>query len=268
MEQPKNNLKIIADKKNARVILPNMLTLIGVCIGLTSIRFALDGKFEFAIVAILFAALFDGLDGRIARLIKGTSKVGKELDSLTDMISFGVAPAFIMYFWKLNTLGKFGWLLCLVYVICVALRLARFNINSNQNPSWKDNFFEGVPSPAGGILVLTPLIISLSEFDFVNIKYDFVVPIFFITTSLLLISKFPTYSFKKIVIPRRTTIFLLFGIVLFFGLLLIYTFKILAITILIYLLLIPVSYLHFQKIKKKKNIEDETDDAEDLEDIL
>ena len=268
MEQPKNNLKIIADKKNARVILPNMLTLIGVCIGLTSIRFALDGKFEFAIIAILFAALFDGLDGRIARLIKGTSKVGKELDSLTDMISFGVAPAFIMYFWKLNTLGKFGWLLCLVYVICVALRLARFNINSNQDPSWKDNFFEGVPSPAGGILVLTPLIFSLSEFEFFKINYNFVVPIFFITTSLLLISKFPTYSFKKIVIPRKTTIFLLFGIVLFFGLLLIYTFKILAITSLIYLLLIPVSYLHFQKIKKKKNIDDVSDDTENLEDIL
>ena len=95
MEQPKNNLKIIANKKNARVILPNMLTLIGVCIGLTSIRFALDEKFEFAIIAIIFAALIDGLDGRIARLIKATSKVGKELDSLTDMISFGVAPAFI-----------------------------------------------------------------------------------------------------------------------------------------------------------------------------
>ena len=114
MEQPKNNLKIVTDKKtNARVILPNMLTLIGVCIGLSSIRFALDGKFEFAIIAIMFAALIDGLDGRIARLIKGTSKVGKELDSLTDMISFGVAPAFIMYFWKLNTLGTFG--CCLLY---------------------------------------------------------------------------------------------------------------------------------------------------------
>ena len=134
MEQPKNNLKIVADKKRARMILPNMLTLIGVCIGLTSIRFALDGRFELAIIAILFAALIDGLDGRIARLIRGTSKVGKELDSLTDMISFGVAPAFIMYFWKLNTLGRFGWLLCLVYVICVALRLARVNINSNQEP--------------------------------------------------------------------------------------------------------------------------------------
>jgi len=161
MEQPKNNLKIVTDKKaNARVILPNMLTLIGVCIGLSSIRFALDGKFEFAIIAIMFAALIDGLDGRIARLIKGTSKVGKELDSLTDMISFGVAPAFIMYFWKLNTLGRFGWLLCLIYVICVALRLARFNVNTSQAASWRDNFFEGVPSPAGGILVLTPLIFS------------------------------------------------------------------------------------------------------------
>ena len=202
MEQPKNNLKIVADKKRARMILPNMLTLIGVCIGLTSIRFALDGRFEIAIIAILFAALIDGLDGRIARLIKGTSKVGKELDSLTDMISFGVAPAFIMYFWKLNTLGRFGWLLCLIYVICVALRLARFNINSNQEPSWRDNFFEGVPSPAGGILVLTPLIISLSGFNFIQLNYDLIVPFFFITTSFLLISKFPSYSFKKIVIPR------------------------------------------------------------------
>ena len=161
MEPQKKNFKIVSDKKTARVILPNMLTLIGVCIGLTSIRFALDGRFELAIIAIMFAALIDGLDGRIARLIKGTSKVGKELDSLTDMISFGVAPAFIMFFWKLNTLGRFGWLLCLIYVICVALRLARFNVNSGQEPSWKDNFFEGVPSPAGGILVLTPLILSL-----------------------------------------------------------------------------------------------------------
>ena len=150
MEQPKNNLKIVTDKKtNARVILPNMLTLIGVCIGLSSIRFALDGKFEFAIIAIMFAALIDGLDGRIARLIKGTSKVGKELDSLTDMISFGVAPAFIMYFWKLNTLERFGWLLCLIYVICVALRLARFNVCLlYTSPSPRDMRRSRMPSSA------------------------------------------------------------------------------------------------------------------------
>ena len=267
MEQPKNNLKIVANKKSARMLLPNMLTLIGVCIGLTSIRFALDGRYELAVIAILFAAIVDGLDGRIARLIRGTSKVGKELDSLTDMISFGVAPAFIMYFWKLNTLEKFGWLLCLIYVICVALRLARFNINSNQEPSWKDNFFEGVPSPAGGILLLTPLIISLSGFNFPQLNYNLIVPIFFILTSFLLISKFPSYSFKKIVIPRKTTIFLLFGIVLFFGLLLVYTFNVIAISAAIYVLLLPISFLHYQKIKKQHE-KDKIQDDDDLEDVL
>jgi CDP-diacylglycerol--serine O-phosphatidyltransferase len=267
MLKPKNNFKVVTDKKTARVILPNMLTLIGVCIGLTSIRFALDGRFEFAIVAIILAAIIDGLDGRIARLIKGTSKVGKELDSLTDMISFGVAPAFIMYFWKLNTLGRFGWLVCLIYVICVALRLARFNVNSGQEPSWRDNFFEGVPSPAGGILVLTPLIFSITNFEFITINYDIVVPIFFIVTSLLLISKFPSYSFKKIVIQRKTTIFLLFGIVLFFGLLLIYPFNVIAISAIVYLLILPISFFHYQKLKKQnedQNLKDEDDDLEDM----
>ena len=267
MEHQKNNLKIVADKKNARMLLPNMLTLIGVCIGLTSIRFALSGEFHLAIIAIIIAALIDGLDGRIARLIKGTSKVGKELDSLTDMISFGVAPAFIMYFWKLNTLGRFGWLLCLVYVICVALRLARFNISSNQEPSWKDNFFEGVPSPAGGILVLTPLIISLTGFNLIELNFDIITPVFFIATSFLLISKFPSYSFKKIVIQRKATIFLLFSIILFFGLLLIYTFEVIAISSIIYLSILPISFFHYQKMKKIHENEKIQDD-EDLEDVL
>ena len=267
MEQPKNNLKIVSDKKT-RMILPNMLTLIGVCIGLSSIKFALDSKFELSIIAIIVAAVFDGLDGRIARLIKATSKVGKELDSLTDVISFGVAPAFIMYFWLLNNLGKFGWLLCLIYVVCVALRLARFNISSNTEPSWRDNFFEGVPAPAGGILVLMPLIFNLSELDVFNINYNLIVPIFFITTSFLLISKFPTYSLKRIIIPRSMTIFLLFGIVLFFGLLLIYTFKVIAFSGLIYLSLIPISFVHYQKIKKQNNIGSNKDESEDHEDIL
>ncbi len=268
MLKPKNNFKVVTDKKTARVILPNMLTLIGVCIGLTSIRFALDGRFEFAIVAIILAAVIDGLDGRIARLIKGTSKVGKELDSLTDMISFGVAPAFIMYFWKLNTLGRFGWLVCLIYVICVALRLARFNVNSDQEPSWRDNFFEGVPSPAGGILVLTPLIFSMTNFKFIPINYDIVVPIFFIATSFLLISKFPSYSFKKIVIQRKATIFLLFGIVLFFGLLLIYPFNVIAISAIVYLLILPMSFFHYQKLKKQNEDQNFKHEDDDLEDVL
>ena len=245
MEPKKNNFKIVSDKK-ARIILPNAITLIGVCIGLTSIKFAIDGKFAIAIIAILFAGLMDALDGRIARLIKGTSKMGKELDSLGDVISFGVAPALIMYFWNLQYLDKLGWFVCLTYVVCVALRLARFNVNSEEEPSWKDNFFEGMPSPAGGIIVLMPLVFSI--------------------VSILLISTIPTYSFKKIVIPRTMTKFLLFGIVLFFGALLVYTFKILAVTSIVYLFLIPISYFHYKKIKKEKNIISDNDDG--LEDIL
>ena len=268
MQQPKKNFKIVPEKRSARVILPNMLTLIGVCIGLTSIRFALDGRYEFAIIAIIIAAVIDGLDGRIARLIKGTSKVGKELDSLTDMISFGVAPAFIMYFWKLNELGRFGWLVCLIYVICVALRLARFNVNTGGEPSWRDNFFEGVPSPAGGILVLTPLIFSMSSIELLKIDYAIVVPIFFIVTSFLLISKFPSYSFKKIVIQRKATIFLLFGIVLFFGLLLIYPFNVISVSALIYLFMLPISFFHYQKLKKENEGQNYDDEDDDLEDVL
>lgn len=269
MEKPKNNFKIVSDKKT-RMILPNAITLIGVCIGLTSIKFALDGKFALAIVAILFAGLMDALDGRIARLIKGTSKMGKELDSLGDVISFGVAPAFIMYFWNLQYLDKIGWFVCLIYVVCVALRLARFNVNSEEEPSWKDNFFEGMPAPAGGIIVLMPLVISFSglgEFFF-EINYDLMVLIFFIIVSIFLISTIPTYSFKRIVIPRAMTKFLLFGIVLFFGAMLIYTFKILALSSFVYLCLIPVSYLHYRKIKKKKNILTNKNEDDELEDIL
>ena len=265
MEQPKKNFKIVSNTKT-RVILPNILTLVGVCIGLSSIKFALDDRYGIAIIAIVFAALIDGLDGRIARLIKGTSKVGKELDSLTDVISFGVAPAFIMYFWSLNNLGKFGWLLCLVYVICVALRLARFNVNSNEEPSWRDNFFEGIPSPAGGILVLMPLIYSLSGFEIFKMNFEIIVPVLFVTVSFLLISKFPTYSLKKIVVPRSMTIFLLFSIVLYVGLLLIYPFKAMIISGMLYLIFIPISFVHYLKLNKKNIIQNTLDDNH--EDIL
>jgi len=265
MEQQKKNFKLVSSK-NTRVLLPNMFTLVGVCIGLSSIKFAFDGKFEISILAIIIAAIIDGLDGRIARLIKGASKVGKELDSLTDVISFGVAPAFIMYFWKLNELGRAGWLICLIYVICVALRLARFNVNSESEPSWRDNFFEGIPSPAGGILVLLPLVLNFSELNFVNINYDILIPTIFVMISALLISKIPTYSLKKIVVPRRMTIFLLFVVVLYFGLLLIYTFNTIVVSGILYLLIIPFSAIHYYRIKKKFKIH--FNNTEEDEDIL
>ena len=176
MIENKKEFKLIS-KKNPKSLLPNALTIFGVCLGLSSIKFALDANYSMSVIAIGLAAILDTLDGRVARLIKGTSKVGKELDSLTDVISFGVAPAFIMYFWSLNSLGKFGWLLCLIYVVCVALRLARFNVNSGDEPSWRDNFFEGIPSPAGGVLVLMPLVFSFSEFKFFIVNYNIIGPI-------------------------------------------------------------------------------------------
>ena len=263
MNEPKKNFKIVTETK-ARVILPNTLTLIGVCIGLTSINFALNGNYKLSIIAILLAAIIDGLDGRIARLIKGTSRVGKELDSLTDVISFGVAPAFIMYFWSLNQIGRAGWLICLIYVMCVALRLARFNVSSEAEPSWRDNFFEGIPSPAGGVLVLMPLVYSFSELQIIKLNYDLFVPIFFIIVSILLISKIPTYSFKKIKVQRNFTIFLLLGIVFYFGLILIYTFNAIVLSALVYFLMVPISSFHYLKISKKYNIKDEDNEHEDI----
>ena len=265
MEQPNKNFKLVSNKKS-RVILPNILTLVGVCIGLSSIKFAFDGKFELSIIAVIVAGIIDGLDGRIARLIKGTSKVGKELDSLTDVISFGVAPAFIMYFWSLSEIGRLGWLISLIYVVCVALRLARFNVNSEGEPSWKDNFFEGIPSPAGGILVLMPLIYGFSEIQLFNVNNKIIVPILFISISILLISKIPTYSLKKIVVPRSTTIFLLFIVVLYFGLILIYTFNTLIISGALYILMIPVSAVHYLIISKNSKIKNENIDYH--EDVL
>ena len=263
MEQPNQNIKLVSNK-NSRVILPNILTLFGVCIGLSSIKFAFDGNFELAIIAVIIAGIIDGLDGRIARLIKATSKVGKELDSLTDVISFGVAPAFIMYFWSLVEIGRLGWLVSLIYVVCAALRLARFNVNTGGEPSWKDNFFEGIPSPAGGILVLTPLVYSLSEIQIFEPNYQIIVPSLFILISILLISKIPTYSLKRIAVPRKTTIFLLFSVVLFFGFLFIYTFNTIVIASTIYLVFVPISAFHYYSTSKNKKLEEEIDHNEDV----
>ena len=268
MIENKKSFEVVSNK-NPRAILPNTLTIIGVCIGLSSIKFALDQNYGLSIIALLISGILDTLDGRIARLIKGTSKVGKELDSLTDVVSFGVAPAFIMYFWTLNELGKLGWLIVLIYVVCCALRLARFNITTyNDELLWKQNFFEGVPSPGGAGLVMLPLVLyKLEIYNFDQYKL-LIVSTIFIITSILMISKIPTYSFKRIAIPRSTTIFLLFGIGLYFGLVFVYTFEVLFITGIIYLCTIPISYLHFRKIKNKEKILKQIEDIEETEDVL
>ncbi len=267
MIENKKKFKIIS-QRNPRIILPNTLTIVGVCIGLSSIKFALDQNYGLSIIALLFSGILDTLDGRIARLIKGTSKVGKELDSLTDVVSFGVAPAFIMYFWTMNELGKLGWLIVLIYVVCTALRLARYNITTHEeNALWKENFFEGVPSPAAALLVMLPLVFYKAEIFFFDQYQILIVSALFIITSFLMISKFPTYSFKRITIPRSSTIFLLLGIGLYFGLIFVYTFKALFLTGIIYILTIPISYFHYKR-KIKENILKPSEDIEETEDIL
>ena len=224
MLENKKEFKLIS-KKNPRSLLPNTLTIFGVCLGLSSIKFALDTNYTMSVIAIVFAAILDTLDGRVARLIKATSKVGKELDSLTDVISFGVAPSFVMYFWTINEIGKIGWMLVLIYTVCCALRLARFNLTvAEETETWKINFFEGVPSPAAAGLILLPLILNLS--DLVQFENTAIISsVVILMVSILMISKIPTYSLKKILIPRHLTIFLLLGNGIYLSLLIFYTFK-------------------------------------------
>ena len=210
MEQNKK-FKLVSSKKT-RYLLPNILTLGGVCLGISSIKFSIDGNFSLSVTLILLAAILDALDGRIARLIKGTSEFGKELDSLTDFVSFGIAPVFILYFWELNSYGKLGWAIALIYSVCCVLRLARFNLTKHDNnQEWKNNFFEGIPSPAGGLIILIPLIYELSNFDF-DLNLRFVTPYLTLFIALLLVSKIPTPSLKKISISSKTTVFLLLSI--------------------------------------------------------
>ena len=263
MMENKKEFKLIS-KKNPKSLLPNALTILGVCLGISSIKFAIDLNYSMAVIAIGFAAILDTLDGRVARLIKGTSKVGKELDSLTDVISFGVAPGFIMYFWSLNEIGKFGWMFVLVYAVCCALRLARFNLTEiDENETWKINFFEGVPSPAAAGLVLLPLILNLSGLiEFQN--YSILSSIAILTTSILMVSKIPTYSLKRILIPRNLTIFLLLGIGIYVSLLIFYTFETLFFSGIIYLLLIPISFYHYSRKNKKSFISSIEEQDEDI----
>ena len=263
MIENKKEFKLIS-KKNPKSLLPNALTIFGVCLGLSSIKFALDTNYTMAIIAIGFAAILDTLDGRVARLIKGTSKVGKELDSLTDVISFGVAPGFIMYFWALNEIGKFGWMFVLIYTVCCALRLARFNLTViEENETWKINFFEGVPSPAAAGLVLLPLILSLSGLiQFEN--YAVLSSIAILITSVLMVSKIPTYSLKRILIARHLAIFLLLGIGIYASLLIFYTFETLFFSGLIYIILIPISFFHYRYKNKKLFVHTHEEETEDV----
>jgi len=262
MEENKK-FKLVSSKKT-RYLLPNILTIAGVCLGISSIKFSIDGNFSLAVTLILLAAILDALDGRIARLIKGTSEFGKELDSLTDFVSFGIAPVFILYFWELKNYGKFGWAITLIYSVCCVLRLARFNLTKiEETQEWKNNFFEGVPSPAGGLLILMPLIYELTD---INLSIDIknLTPYLTILIAILLVSKIPTLALKKITISPKATVFLLLGIGVVFIALLFYTLETLLIFGIVYLISIPVSIISYRSQIKKNKEKISDDNHEDI----
>ena len=261
--EEKKKFKLVSSKKT-RYLLPNILTLGGVCLGISSIKFSIDGNYNLAVIFILLAAILDALDGRIARLIKGTSEFGKELDSLTDFVSFGIAPVFILYFWELNNYGKLGWAITLIYSVCCVLRLARFNLTKiEEKQLWKSNYFEGVPSPAGGILILMPLIFELADLN-LNFNIKNLTPYFTILIAILMVSKLPTLSFKKISISPKATAFILLGIGIVFISLLDYTFETLLVFGLVYLISIPISFFMYKNKNKKETLETSEDEHEDV----
>ena len=256
--------KLVSSKKT-RYLLPNILTLAGVCLGISSIKFSIDGNFSLAVTLILLAAILDALDGRVARFIKGTSEFGKELDSLTDFVSFGIAPVFILYFWELKNYGKLGWAITLIYSVCCVLRLARFNLTKIQvAEDWKNNFFEGIPSPAGGLLILMPLIYELTNLNF-GIDVKIFTPYFTVFVAVLLVSKIPTLALKKISISPKATVFLLLGIGIVFISLLSYTLETLLVFGIIYIITIPFGIIIYSKQNKKIS---EKISEENHEDIL
>ena len=245
-------------KIDFKIALPNLITILGLCLGLNSLKLAFEGHFEKSITFIVLAAILDALDGRIARLINGTSKFGAELDSLTDFVNFGVCPSIIIYFWILNNLTFYGWIGSLIFIVACCLRLARFNIDTgikDGKNDWRINFFSGVPAPAGAGLIMMPMIMTYSDFgnlinEYIDSKFVLILIIFI---SFLMISKVPTYAFKKIKISKSTFVLLALSFVLFFGLLYNKMLETLTFAGFIYLLSIPVSFVHFLNLKKTKD---------------
>ncbi len=233
-------------------ILPNILTVLALCAGLTALRFALEARWEAAVGSLVVAAILDTLDGRIARILQGTSKFGAELDSLSDFIGFGVAPGLILYLWTMKGAGPVGWVLVLMFGVCCALRLARFNTNLEEPdpPAWERNFFAGMPSPGGAGVVLLPMIFSFQAGDEI-FRQPAVVGVFLFVTAVLLVSRFPTYSFKKMRVALRFVLFTLVGVGLFAALAVSAPWLALTLFISAYLLTLPFSWRSYRARKRQ-----------------
>jgi CDP-diacylglycerol---serine O-phosphatidyltransferase len=237
-----------------RTLAPNVITLLALCAGLTAIRMAFENRYVLALGAIVFAAILDGIDGRLARFLKGTSRFGAELDSLADFVNFGVAPALILYFWGLHDLKSAGWIAAMVFAICAGLRLARFNVMSDDpdRPAWASNFFVGVPAPAGAITVLLPIyaaFLGLPRSNFLTwltLGYT-------LAMACLMVSRLPVFSGKRIGnrVPPDMVGPLILVMVLFFALLIAYPWVILTAGTLAYLTSLPFGWLSYRAYQRR-----------------
>ena len=237
-----------------RMLLPNLITLLALCAGLTAIRVAVENNIQLALAAIVFAAALDGIDGRLARMLKGTSRFGAELDSLADFVNFGVAPALILYFWGLHDLKSAGWIAAMVFAICASLRLARFNvmIDDPNTPAWAGNFFTGIPAPAGAITVLLPIYLDFLGLSGGTVGMWFVL-VYTLTIALLMVSRLPVFSGKRVGKRVRPEMVLpvLVVVVLVVALLISYPWQVLTIGVLLYLGFLPAGFLSYREYQRK-----------------
>ena len=247
-----------------RVLIPNVITLLAICIGLTAIRMGIEGRMELAIYAVVVAAVLDGLDGRLARLLQGTSRFGAELDSLCDFVNFGVVPALLLYIWTLHDLGSIGWVGAIIFAIAAVLRLARFNVAlDHPKPAFAQDFFVGVPAPAGALLVLLPIYLGQLGLTEPTRAGAVVSLIYCVAIGLLMVSQFPTWSFKKSAarVPREHVAPVFVGAVIFIALLVSYTWEMLAFGSLFYLATIPFAWVSWRRLSRLHGSAELTGDA-------
>ncbi len=235
-----------------RILVPNLITLLALCAGLTAIRLAFEDKLEWALAAIVFAAVLDGLDGRVARLIKGQSRFGAELDSLADFVNFGCAPGLILYHWGLHDYGNVGWIAAMVFAICGALRLARFNvmIDDPNRPLWAGNFFTGVPAPAGALVVMLPIYVSLLG----GPKFAATITLLYtLAIAFLMVSQLPVFSGKRVGkrVPPEMVLPVIVLVVLFFALLIAYPWWVLTVGTICYLACLPLGWVSYKEYQRK-----------------
>jgi len=236
-----------------RIIVPNIITLIALCLGLTAIRLAFEGRYEPAVVAIVVAAVLDGIDGRVARLLKGTSRFGAELDSLADFVNFGVTPALILYSFLLHELKAIGWIAVLVFAIAMVLRLARFNVmlDDPHRPEWKKNFFTGMPAPAGALTSMLPLYLSFLGFP-VGAAVAPIALVYLLGLAFLMVSTIPVYSGKTIglKVPRHWVLPIFVLSVAVFGLLVNFPWEMLTGITVVFLGSIPLSVMRYRQLAR------------------